>query len=482
MSRHAQPIPMKNLWRLLPQLKSAQLFGEAPGEVMRVHTDTRTLEPGDLFVALKGERFDAHEFVPQAASAGAVGVLVEHEAPECGLPGAVVPNTRLALGALAQRWRQQFELPVIAVTGSNGKTTVTQMVASILNAAAGDAALATQGNLNNDIGVPLSVLRLREHHRLAVFELGMNHPGEIVGLAAMAMPTVVLVNNAQREHQEFMQTVEAVAKENASAFVALRPQGVAVFPSDDVYTPIWRDLAAQQGCATVLFSDTDSKAAVYGQAQWVDGAWQMKLQTPQGAAELTLRIAGRHNVRNALAAVACAQAAGVELAHIVQGLASFEPVQGRSRALVLELQDHPVTLIDDTYNANPDSVRAAVEVLAELPGPRLLVLGDMGEVGDQGLAFHEEVLRYAIDQGIEHIWVTGTWMQQACALLSQYESTLHHCPSVEELLDAVEKLAPTCQSILVKGSRFMKMERVVNAMMALPTKPNGAQREGAHAA
>jgi UDP-N-acetylmuramoyl-tripeptide--D-alanyl-D-alanine ligase len=474
--------PMTGLWRLLPRLKGAHMQGEAAADVLRVHTDTRTLQAGDLFVALQGERFDAHAFLPQAAHAGAVAAVASYGLAECGLPGVTVPNTRQALGELAQLWRQQFDLPVIAVTGSNGKTTVTQMVASVLKAAAGEAALATQGNLNNDIGVPLSVLRLREQHRLAVFELGMNHPGEIASLAAMALPTVVLVNNAQREHQEFMQTVEAVARENASAFQVLHQQGVAVFPSDDAYTPVWQELAAQQGCATLMFSDSDPQAAVHGQAQWLDGAWQMTLHTPQGQADVRLNIAGRHNVRNALAAAACAHAAGVDLAHIVQGLQQFEPVQGRSRALALDLHGQSVTLVDDTYNANPDSVRAAIDVLAELHGPRLLVLGDMGEVGEQGLAFHEEVLRHALAQGIEHIWVTGEWMRQASVQLTQETQAVRYCSTVEALLPQVTQQAFCCASIVVKGSRFMKMERVVNAIAALHTKPNGAQREGAHAA
>lgn len=471
--------PMKGLWPLLQRLSQAHVEGRPADEVMRVHTDTRTLEPGDLFVALQGERFDAHDYLPQARQAGAVAAIASKGLKEQGLPGATVPDTRWALGELAKLWRQSFDLPVIAVTGSNGKTTVTQMVASILRAAVGDAALATQGNLNNEIGVPLSVLRLREHHKMAVFELGMNHPGEIAGLAAMTQPNVVLVNNAQREHQEFMQTVEAVARENASAFQALGADGVAVFPLHDAYTGVWQALAAQQGCQTLPFSDRD-EAPVHGHAHWVHGAWQMTLHTPEGQVSLALHIAGQHNVRNALAAAACAHAVGVSLKHIAQGLESFEPVQGRSRALALTYGEHTLTLVDDTYNANPDSVRAAIEVLADLPGPRLLVLGDMGEVGQQGLAFHQEVLHHALAAGIEHIWVTGTWMQQASTALQS--SSLQYWDHVERLLPAVQALAPRCASILVKGSRFMKMERVVVALTESQIPPLGATREGIHAA
>jgi UDP-N-acetylmuramoyl-tripeptide--D-alanyl-D-alanine ligase len=213
---------MNTLAQLLPQLTGARMVGDVAAAVLRVHTDTRSLQAGDLFVALKGERFDAHDFLPQARAAGAVAAIAHAGLAAAGLPGVEVPDTRLALGELARLWRAQFGLPLIAVTGSNGKTTVTQMIASILRAAAGGAAHATQGNLNNDIGVPLTLLRLKPEHRLAVIELGMNHPGEIPYLAALTQPTVALVNNAQREHQEFMGTVEAVARENGSVTPAWR--------------------------------------------------------------------------------------------------------------------------------------------------------------------------------------------------------------------------------------------------------------------
>jgi len=245
---------MKTLSELMLTLPGASPVGDvAKAAVQRVHTDTRTLRAGDLFVALRGERFDANDYLAQAREAGAVTAVAERGLAAAGLCGVEVPDGRVALGELARRWRAQFLLPLIAVTGSNGKTTVTQMIASILRASAGDAALATQGNLNNDIGVPLTVLRLRPEHRLAVVELGMNHPGEIAGLAAIAQPTVALVNNAQREHQEFMATVEAVARENAECFRSLPADGVAVFPAGDDYTGLWTTLA--QGRRTLTFGD-----------------------------------------------------------------------------------------------------------------------------------------------------------------------------------------------------------------------------------
>jgi UDP-N-acetylmuramoyl-tripeptide--D-alanyl-D-alanine ligase len=479
---------VKDLTALMGRLSGARTTGELPRGIGRVHTDTRSLQSGDLFVALKGERFDAHDFLPQAQARGAVAAIAHGGLAAAGLPGVEVPDTRLALGELARLWREQFALPLIAVTGSNGKTTVTQMVASILRAQAGERALATQGNLNNDIGVPLTLLRLREQHQLAVVELGMNHPGEIAYLAALAQPTVALVNNAQREHLEFMATVEAVARENGAVIEALSPSGVAVFPSDDAYTPVWRELAA--GRRVMTFSDADATADVHAShVEWTEGGWHLDAATPAGPFSCRLHIAGRHNVRNALAAAACALAAGVSLDAIARGLDVFEPVGGRSRAGVLALPGRAITLVDDTYNANPDSVVAAIDVLAELPGPRVLVLGDMGEVGEQGLVFHLEVLRHARARGIETVHVTGDWMHQATnALLAAGEPAPTHWADVPSLLDPVARTVadsaePTVRSVLVKGSRFMRMERVVQAVQALATTgQEQQQKDVSHAA
>ena len=447
----------------LATLPGARVVGPLSAPLQRVHSDTRTLAAGDLFVALRGERFDAHDYLPRAAQMGAVGALAERGLAAAGLGGVEVPDARLALGQWAQVWRAQCALPLIAVTGSNGKTTVTQMVACMLRAAVGDDALATQGNFNNDIGVPLTLLRLRPHHRLAVVELGMNHPGEMAGLARMAQPTVVLVNNAQREHQEFMATVEAVARENASAFNALPADGVAVFPAGDPFTPLWTSLAAGRRIWT--FGDTKDGALVSGDAEWADGAWSLQLTTPVGSVTVRLHIAGRHNVHNALAAAACALAAGVPLDAVAQGLSAFRAVAGRSRARTLRQGHRTLTLVDDTYNANPDSVRAAIEVLADLPGPRLLVLGDMGEVGEHGLAFHGEVLDHAVACGIEHIWVIGDWMAQAApSRIGGSPGAVRLYPQMPDLIADVMQAVDGVQSVLVKGSRFMRMERVVQAM------------------
>lgn len=443
--------------------------GLDPAQVVigRVHTDTRTIEPGDLFVALRGERFDANDFLQEAQQKGAVAAICQGDSAagklmQAGLPGLVVADAKLALAQLATQWRAQFKLPLIAVTGSNGKTTVTQMLASILRAWQGDASLATQGNLNNDIGVPLTVLRLRAQHRVAVIELGMNHPGEIATLAAIAQPTVALVNNAQREHLEFMATVEAVAHENGSVIDALPGDGTAVFPIDDVYSALWTAKAGKRAILGIC-ADKQPGAAIWAaNAKWSDAAWQVSAVTPAGELHYALHIAGAHNVNNSLAAVACALAAGVPLPAIVAGLEAFEPVKGRSRAFLNKLRGRSITVVDDTYNANPDSVRAAIEVLAALPAPRLLVLGDMGEVGNEGPELHAEALQLALTKNIEKVLVTGDAFTQAAM---KFES-IEVCANMPALQAAVLLALPGVASVLVKGSRFMKMEQVVATVCA----------------
>lgn len=450
---------MMNLQQALAWIPSSSLVGDGRTSFGRVHTDTRSLQAGDLFVALKGDNFDAHEFLAQARDKGAVAAIAQQGLLEAGLPGLEVPDPKLALGQLAGGWRSQFSLPLIAVTGSNGKTTVTQMVAAILQAWKSTEAFATAGNLNNDIGVPLTLLRLRASHQVGVVELGMNHPGEIAYLSALAKPAVALINNAQREHLEFMATVEAVARENGSVLQSLDAGGIAVLPADDDYTALWRGLAGSRRVLTFALS---GPADVTASAGWNGACWQVAAQTPSGPLEFSLHIAGRHNVKNALAAAACALAAGVPLPFIASGLSLFAAVKGRSRAVPVRLKGHILTLIDDSYNANPDSMHAAIEVLVDLPGPRLLVMGDMGEVGNQGPQFHGEAGRHARARGIEKLFTLGGQSQEAAAAFGGGR----HFGDMAELVAAVVAELPQVGSVLVKGSRFMKMERVVQAVMA----------------
>ena len=459
-------------------LPTSMLVGDGATEVLRVHSDTRSLQQGDLFVALKGENFDAHDFLAQAKASGAAAAIAERGLAETGLPGLQVADVQAALTAFAHAWRRRFHLPLIAVAGSNGKTTVTQMIATILRAWLGDSAFATAGNLNNHIGVPLTLLRLRQddiaHHRAGVVELGMNHPGEIAALAALTAPTVALVNNAQREHQEFMASVEAVAHENGAVISALGASGTAVFPADDQHAPIWHQLAGNR--PTLTFALTGA-ADVTCHAEWVGGHWALLLQTPAGASTVQLRVAGWHNVKNALASSACALAAGCPLDAIRRGLEAFAPVKGRSQIKHYQRDGQTVTLIDDTYNANPESVRASIEVLGSLPGPRWLVLGDMGEVGDNGPAFHREVGAFAKARGIDALWTVGSASTHAAEAFSGSR----HFDDIASLLTALPN-APVCAAVAVKGSRFMKTEQVVAALVETSSADQPTGGDPTHAA
>jgi len=439
----------------------------------RVTTDSRDLERGDLFVALKGERFDGHDFVAHALAQGAAAAMVDESRAD-SLAGnlVVVPDSLAALAALASDWRRRFSIPLIVVVGSNGKTTVKEMLASILRAQFGEThVLATRGNLNNAIGMPLTLLRLRNEHRVAAIEIGMNHRGETAELAPIAQPTVVLVNNAQREHQEFMGGVADVAVEHAAAIHALQPGGVAVLNADDAHVDVWRDAVARQANVSTIEFALDHPAAVRGCAH-VAPQMTIELTTPAGTATARLATAGMHNAANALAATTAALAAGASLTAVVRGLESFRPVAGR---LVALRGAGGSAVIDDTYNANPDSVRAAIDVLAAHKAPRWLVLGDMGEVGAQGPEFHREVGAYAHGSGIERLYGVGTLAAESVAAFG--EGGTH----IESVDDAALRVASDLRearagrtTVLVKGSRFMRMERVVAALAG------GMGTKGAH--
>jgi len=473
---------------MLSLIEAAQLMpgavvrGDGHARFERIGTDSRTAGPGDLFVALKGDRFDAHNFLRDVAARGVSAVLASHLPDDWALPSLVVQDTRTALGALASGWRRRYAMPLVAVTGSNGKTTVKEMIASIFAQAVGEPArLSTVGNFNNDVGLPLTLLRLSDAHRLAVVELGMNHPGETDVLARIALPTIALINNAQREHQEFMATVEAVALEHASVIHALPADGAAVFPADDVYAGIWR--VAATGNRIVDFALEDASRAEAGVSAAVTGSLEgnrLRVRTSVGAFDAALQVLGDHNARNALAATAAAVAANVPLDAIVRGLESFAPVKGRlqvKRAVTGALAG--ATVIDDTYNANPDSMRAAIDVLAGCAAPRVLVMGDMGEVGDNGPQFHREVGAYARERGIEALAALGDATWESCAAFdaagsaagaSAVASQAAHFDDVSTLVEYVLQagFGPSA-TVLVKGSRFMRMERVVDALTASPS-------------
>ncbi|TFW25218.1 UDP-N-acetylmuramoyl-tripeptide--D-alanyl-D-alanine ligase [Duganella callida] len=451
------------LAQILPSLTGARLVGAGDVVFNGVSTDSRSVTAGALFVALRGEVFDAHSFLEQVAEKG-VGAVVVEELPEgWKLPAIVVPNTLVALGQIANYWRRQFAMPVIGVTGSNGKTTVKEMISAILAAAHGEEGrLATRGNLNNEIGVPLTLFRMEAKQQSAVIEMGMNHPGEIGRLAAIAAANIAMVNNAQREHQEFMHTVEAVARENGSVLAALPSDGVAVFPHGDEFTPVWEELAAGRRWLRFGFTK-DAEVSCTFRA----GDFDSHLFITIGEAEndvqqfaVFLQAAGEHNVRNALAAVACTYAAGIPLEKIKLGLDTFQPVSGR---LQKKAAANGAVVIDDTYNANPDSVRAAIDVLSKAAAPRVLVLGDMGEVGNQGPEFHAEIGAYAQTKGIETVLVTGELA--AHMIGNDRGANIRHFANFGDLLSAVEAAVSPDVTVLIKGSRFMKMERVVQHLI-----------------
>jgi len=434
----------------------ARLVG-ADARFLGVSTDSRTIARDQLFVAIRGEHFDGHAFLGAARERGAAGAMVDAAyAGEAPLPLLVVEETRRGLGRLGARWRERFAPTLIAITGSNGKTTTKEMLASILRAHAGDAAvLATRGNLNTDIGVPLTLLELRASHGYCAIELGMNHPGEIAALAAIAQPTVAVVTNAQREHLEFMRTVDAVAAENASVFDALPADGTALWNADDPHAAYFRQRAGNR--RTLDFA-LEAPAAVTGVFTSSAFASEIRVRTPAGEAAAPIAAPGLHNVRNALAASACAVAAGIPAQSIAQGLRSFRPYTGRSQVIALACG---ATLIDDSYNANPDSVRAAIDALAQTGGRTLLVLGDMGEVGDSGPEFHRDAGRHAARRGIGALYGFGA---QSALAVSGFGPSARHFAAIDELIDAVRAAAASGTTVLVKGSRFMKMERVVAAL------------------
>ncbi|HEX8739592.1 MAG TPA: UDP-N-acetylmuramoyl-tripeptide--D-alanyl-D-alanine ligase [Casimicrobiaceae bacterium] len=448
----------------------------------RVVSDTRRVAPGDLFFALRGERFDGHDFVAQAIAGGAVAAVVANtRAVDLAGNLVAVDEPLAALGALAADWRRRFAIPVAAVAGSNGKTTTKEMIASVFRAAAGDAAVvATPGNFNNAIGLPLSVLALRDTHRLAVFEIGMNHRGETRELAAIVQPTIAVVCNAQREHQEFMRSVDEVAAEHADLVRALPRDGHAILNADDPRVGVWCAAAAEAGATIVDFA-LDRPAAVTGRFV-TDTAGQnreytehLELATPAGSATVRLAVAGRHMVSNALAAAAAGIAAGVPLDAIVGGLEAFRPVAGR---LAQRAGVGGSTIIDDSYNANPDSMRAAIDVLAARDGLRWLAIGDMGEVGDEGAAFHHEIGEAARAAGIDRLDTCGSLAAEAAAAFGS--GATHHA-STRALADALRAAlagvgdAPPV-TVLVKGSRFMRMEAVVAALLVA----NGSEGASTH--
>lgn len=431
------------------------------GRFTAVSSDTRTLVNGDLFVALKGPSFDGHDCLDQALARGAVAAVVDHEMSlDC--PQLVVHDTRIALGLMAAEWRQKSTAQVIAVTGSNGKTTVKEMIAAILSR--NGTVLATQGNLNNDIGLPLTLMKLQDE-QFAVIEMGANHPGEIAYLSKITRPDVALLNNACRSHLEGFGTLEGVAKAKSEIVSGLSETGCFVFNADDNFAPYWRGVAAgRRICTFGIQQPADISSPGSLELQWHAQGFSSRfaVATPSGRLDIGLALAGEHNRMNALAAIAVSLQVGASEQNIVDGLASIRPVKGRLQPLQGR---QGVWLIDDSYNANPDSVGAAIDVLAQAPGRRFLVLGELGELGQGTLGFYRELGQQAQAAGIEHLYAVGE-AGEAARQMTLGGAVFEHRDS---LIQKLQQELRSGDRVLVKGSRRAGMEKVINALVARET-------------
>tara|TARA_B100000686_G_scaffold198467_1_gene205305 strand:+ start:6766 stop:8133 length:1368 start_codon:yes stop_codon:yes gene_type:complete len=426
-----------------------------------VSTDSRSVKGGDLFVALNGKNFDGHEFIAQAKDRGAVAVMVDQESSiqesqDLTIPVIIVKDTLLGLGHLAAYWRGSFDIPIIAVTGSNGKTTVKEMIALILLQLVGNnynKVLATIGNFNNDIGVPRMLLQLCRQHEYAVIEMGMSHSGEISYLTDLVKPAVALITNAGTAHIEGIGSEKEVALAKAEIFEGLDKSGIAVINGDDSNVQLWRQIADNR---QIIEFGLNKKVKVGGCYQLNSTSTKMKLNLPDGTIEIKLRVPGKHNVYNALAAAAASTAIGISKENIAYGLELFDGVDGR-------LQQKKclcgATMIDDSYNANPESVRAALSVLANISaGKKILILGDMGELGDVAIDFHERIGKEARLIGIDRLFALGKLSAHS---VRKFGSGGQHFKNIEDILSVIESVLAPDVTLLVKGSRFMKMERIV---------------------
>ena len=435
---------------------SGRLVG-ADADFAGVSTDSRTIGAGELFFALRGAHFDGHAFVGSAAARGAAAAVVER-AVDGAIAQVVVKDSIAALAALARSWRGRFDATIVGIAGSNGKTTTKELLASILEGAA--PTLATRGNLNNHIGVPLTLLRLTAKHRYAVIEIGANHPGEVAALAPIAGPAIALVTNAGDEHLEGFGDLAGVARAEGEIFAALPPSGIAVMNADDPFYPLWQEMA--RGARRLSFgieAPADIQATSL-QGGIESGAFVTVFTLSVGGAQARVRLAlaGRHNVSNALAAAAAAHAAAVPLPTIVAGLERVQPVSGR---LQLKAGRRGSWLIDDSYNANPSSMRAGIDVLCSLPGEHWLVLGEMAELGAHTAASHADTGDYARRAGISRLFAIGAATRHA---VSAFGSRASWFDDAGRLADAIVASLEAGVTVLVKGSRINRLERVVEQL------------------
>jgi UDP-N-acetylmuramoyl-tripeptide--D-alanyl-D-alanine ligase len=422
--------------------------------VASVGSDSRNIAQQELFFALKGDNFDGHTYAEQALKQGACAVVISDKACKVR-PAILVKDTILALGALAKSWRETFALPLIAITGSNGKTTVKEMILAVLNAS-NKTVLATQGNLNNHIGMPMTLLKIRKEHAFAVIEMGMNHLGEIDYLTRIAQPTVAVINNAGTAHIGELGSRDNIAKAKGEIFAGLADDGIAVINADDDYVDYWKSLNSGKKIITFGLNNSADVSATYVEK---DGVNQVNLATPNGRVNFSLSMLGKHNISNALAASAAAVALGISNADIASGLSSMQAVYGR---LQRKAGFNGAVLIDDTYNANPDSMKAAIDVLAALKTSTIFVMGDMAELGADAPQMHADIGLYAKQKGIEQFFAFGDLSVKASQAFGE---NAKHFDSIESLVSALKTQMKQGVTVLVKGSRFMQMERVVKEIL-----------------
>lgn len=445
-------------WRLseIASCAYGQLLGE-DCEFSSVSTDTRTLQTGALFVALSGPNFDGHDFAAAAAERGAVAALVDRPL-SVEVAQVVVADPLAALSAFAREWRRQFQIPVIGVTGSNGKTTTKELIGAILSRLG--PTLVTRGNLNNHIGVPLTLLQLNALHRYAVIEMGANHQGEIAHLANIAEPTVGIVTNAGAAHLEGFGSLEGVATGKGELFRALPADGVAVINADDAFASMWREAAAAERLLTFGFEQPADFMAhkVQSHSDATGFRIDFDLVTPSGTRAATLNLAGLHNLRNALGAAAAACAAGADLDDVVTGLAAVKSVAGR---LELKPAINGAFVVDDSYNANPSSLKAGLDAFRSFTGARWLVLGEMKELGDSSDELHAEVGRYARQAGVERVLAVG---ERARYAVEAFGEGAEWFTDVDALIQAAQSSLRSGVAVLIKGSRANRLERVAAAL------------------
>ena len=422
----------------------------------RVSIDTRSIQPDDLFVALKGERFDAHDFLDQAVAAKAAGLVVEKHVKTVSVPQLIVDDSTKALGKIANLNRQQFAGPVIGITGSGGKTTVKNLVRNILQHCG--ETFATQGNLNNHIGVPLTLFELSPQHRFAVIEMGASGPGEIAYLAEIAEPSVGVVTNALRAHVAGFGSVEGVAKAKGEMFLALKDSGIAIVNIDDPSADIWLEQIGFRQHYTFSLINNNADFNASDITDLPAGGTQFTLIGPSFKTSVRLLLLGRQNVANALAAAACAYAAGADVNAIKLGLEETSAYTGRMQH---RQGINKSRVIDDSYNANPDAVKAAIDYLAKQPGNSILVLGDMGELGESEVDYHRELGQYAAAAGISQLISKGQLAKESGRA---FGSNTKHFDDFDELNNYLKSIITADSVVLVKGSRIAQMENVVSAI------------------